>query len=157
MKLHIIRHAEPATSSNTGKDIDRTLTATGIEEARVLAEYLSERVSGCEVWCSGAVRTRETLDTLQKTISFGDCIYYPDFHLCPQSTYLHYLWQSETEDDLVIIGHNFGISDLVGYFTDEEMILQTAEYICIEFENLKRNELSTGTGTIVNRFHPELR
>ena len=50
-----------------------------------------------------------------------------------KKTYLKLIWQENHPDDLVLIGHNFGISDLANYFLDNQIELRTAEYICIEF------------------------
>ena len=154
MKIHLIRHAEPNHSSPSGKDIDRTLTSHGIEQAKTLGKHLIRELNNCEVWCSDAQRTRQTFDELRKSISFGEHRFFLDFHLCPKSTFLHYLWQSDSNADLVIIGHNFGISDLLSYFTNEEITMDTCENVCIQFEGLGRKELSQSTGTIVDRYHP---
>lgn len=154
MKIHLIRHAEPNSTSASGKDIDRTLSNVGIQQADALGKYLNGRLDNCEVWCSAAQRTRLTLEGMSKSVSFGECSFYGDFHLCPKSTFLHYLWQSDSGHDLVIIGHNFGISDLLSYFTNADITMNTSEYICIEFEDLGRKELSQSTGVIIDRYRP---
>ena len=154
MKIHLIRHAEPNHSADSGKDLDRTLTGIGIEQAKALGKHLASKLENCEVWCSKAQRTLQTLEGLRESVSLGECRFFLDFHLCPKNTFLHYLWQSDSNEDLVIIGHNFGISDLLSYFTNEDITMDTSEYICIEFENLGRKGLSQGTGIIIDRYRP---
>lgn len=155
MKLHLIRHAEPVDSAPSGKDIERELTEFGRQQAKSLALHLSKRIDNSEVWCSNAIRTKETLEILQSSVSFGECHFLADLYLCSKSTYLQYLWESNGSKDLIIIGHNFGISDLLEYFTDDEISMQTCEYICIDLGTLRREELSKGSGIIIDRYLPK--
>ena len=74
-------------------------------------------------------------------------------YLGPLSNYLKIIWGIESNEDILIVGHNLGISDLVSYFTEEFIEMQTAEYICIDFELDSWIETSKGLGTISVRFH----
>ncbi len=154
MKLHILRHAEPELNSFSGKDFDRVLTKRGIHQCELLKKAVAKRIEGTEVWCSGALRTRQTYELLAREIQFDKHTFYDEFHLCSKQIYLQHIWQSNSNNDLMIIGHNFGISDLVNYFTNDSIMLQPGEYICIDFQDLNRQETSQGMGSIVHRFNP---
>lgn len=154
MKIHLIRHAEPSASAESRKDIDRALCQTGIDQASKLGLYLKEKGLDCEVWCSSALRTRQTWEILSSHVKFGKCAFHPHLYLCPKEVLLHEVWQSEGSEDLVLIGHNFGISDFISYLTDKNIVLSTCDYYCIDFGNRQRTEVSAGTGLIVDHYRP---
>lgn len=154
MRLHLIRHADRTLTAPSGNDFDCTLTHVGFEQCKILAKHVKPYLEGIEVWCSGAKRTRQTLSVLEKVVSFGPVTYADTFHLCPKEVFLEHIWASDSDQDLLIIGHNFGISDLVNYLTDSNITMHTAEYIIIDFPGLNRNEISQGGGIIFHQYHP---
>lgn len=155
MKLHILRHAKTDNYSSTGKDINRKLLPEGIEQANALRSYF-DKIEGVKtVWCSEAERTRQTAE-----IVLNDTYPKPNFnlelYLASKQILLQNLWKFESSEDLLIIGHNFGISDLINYFVDDYHKLDTAEYVCIEFSCNTWTETSMGAGTIVDRYRPKV-
>jgi len=154
MKLHIIRHAKTDSYSSTGKDIDRPLLPEGIKQANELREYFNTVNEIETIWCSEARRTKQTAEiVLNDTHPAPE--YEHDLYLASKQTMLQLLWNFKSAGDLLIIGHNFGISDLTHYLTGEYVQLETAEYVCIEFNCDSWTETSMGTGTIVDRYHPK--
>ncbi len=153
MKLHLIRHAK-AKSPSEVTDFERNLSSKGKEQAEKLTHYLMGKKLPQEVWCSSAKRTVETLSFIELNHSFSVVRKMNELYLCSKDLYLKELWSTKIENDLLIIGHNFGISDLVNYFTGELVMMDTAEYICIDFGNLLINESSKDTGVIIDRFIP---
>ena len=153
MKLHLIRHAKTLQALPDENDFDRALAEHGKRQAASLAEYLKEKIVSCEVWCSQARRTKETYDILEKAgNSFRTITYFNEFYLCSKDAFLEKLWMDNSTEDVMIIGHNFGISDLANYFLDDMLEMRTCEYICIEFEAHRRNETSRETCVIVDRW-----
>ena len=153
MKLYLIRHAK-AKYPKEMLDIDRSLSEQGRVQAEKLANFLSNKTLPTDVWCSASQRTIETLTYIEKKHSFLLKKKMNELYLCTKDYFLKELWSGNQKDDLLIVGHNFGISDLVNYFTGELLLMDTAEYICIDFGELNLNESSKGTGTIVDRFIP---
>ena len=153
MKLHLIRHAQ-AQFPEGGLDIERFLSDKGRGQARQLADFLSSKDLPNEVWCSAAQRTKETLSFIEKEHSFPVRIELNELYLCSKDLFLKKIWGSDLQKDLLIVGHNFGVSELVNYFTGELLLMDTAEYICIDFGDLSLNESSKETGVIVDRFIP---
>ena len=154
MKLHLIRHAKASGYSISGNDFDRELSEKGIRQATALGEFLQNEISTCSVSCSNAVRTRQTLSIVGEQNSFSDIKFYNELYLCSKETYLEHLWQFAGNDDLVIVGHNFGISEVASYLTDEFVEMRTCEYVCILFEDMTWSEISKGTGTKINQYRP---
>lgn len=156
MKIHLIRHAKTAPTEFNGKDFDRTLMTKGIIQSNVLAYFLSENSISPELtWCSSAVRTTQTLSILKQSNEFGKIVYSPEMYLCDRNVYLKIIWEQKNNKELLFVGHNDGISDLASYFSDQDVILKTSEYICIDFPFDNWKEASVGTGTITARFRPE--
>lgn len=155
MKLHLIRHAKTLQAEFNERDFNRHLMEKGKDQAEALGEYLNNQNISCAVWCSEATRTKETLVILQKKCQFSEITYSTDLYLCSKRTFLEKLWLDKSNEDLIIVGHNFGISDLATYFLNEDIEMRTGEYLCIDFGNYARNETSNGLGKLLNRWRFE--
>ena len=151
MKLHLIRHGK-AVKYNGKDDHSRTLSKKGVGQIERLTEYLGDTLNNVEAWSSSSARTIGTLEILSNEIDFADEKIIDAFYLCSKEDYLDKIWKNSNELDIVIIGHNFGISDLVNYLSDELTLMSTGEYICLDFNSLSLKESSKGTGIIVDRF-----
>lgn len=157
MKIHLIRHAKTAPSSISGNDFDRRLLTKGIVQANVLASFLKTKTIHPQLTlCSEATRTKETLLILQHSINLGEIIFSSELYLCDRETYLKDIWKLKKCKELVIIGHNDGISAFASYLCDESLNMRTCEYYCIEFETENWNEISIGTGKVIDHFHPSV-
>ena len=152
MKLHLIRHAKALQPELNQHDFKRSLSDRGKQQAKALGKYLNDKGLTSEVWCSDAVRTKQTLEIIGLENRFEKITFFNEFYLCPKQTFLEKLWLDDSEKDIVIVGHNFGISDLANYFLDDVIEMRTCEYLCIEFKTEKRNETSRDTGMIVDRW-----
>src|SRR5690606_9776363 len=154
--LYIIRHAKAETFSFDKKDFDRPLLQDGINRVRTHALLLKEEVIKKEkktlIVSSTAVRAAETA-----TI-FANIIAYPEQEIRwdPSIYEAHYLEilksindVSSTFDQLLIFGHNPGLSDLVEYISNEFISLKTASIACLTIEHdLDFSTLSANTASI---------
>lgn len=157
MKIHLLRHAKTEIQSISGKDFDRALLPKGIVQANICGSFFQmENTDIQETWCSEAIRTKQTLQIVSKFISCGKIIYSKDLYLADRETLLAKLWKCRHGKDILIVGHNDGISSLASYLTDENIHLKTAGYICISFEADKWKDVSCGTGTILKEFRPQV-
>ncbi len=156
MKLHLLRHGKTSQQSDSGRDFDRKLNEKGLVQCEMIGEYLAEKKLDCEVWCSAAKRTRGTFSNVTKKIELKKVVMRDDFYLCSRKALLEALWQRSGNADLLIIGHNYGISDLATYLTDMRIELRTGGYICIDFNDFRWEEVSRGLGTILNQYRPKV-
>lgn len=154
MKIYLLRHASPSFGSISGKDSDRSLSMKGIQEAALLADFLQKEVSPCEVWCSSAVRTCETLAEISRQWTPPETSYLSHLYLASKEILLHEIWQSAGEENLMIIGHNMGLSNLLTYLTGIEHVLQPSELVELNFEGLSREEVSQASASTGLRFYP---
>jgi phosphohistidine phosphatase len=151
--LHFLRHAKTNQNSATGRDFDRELLPRGYEQIIELqAKIATKPISISHVFCSSAQRTRQTLSQIatffpDATISFHDELY-----LASKSELLNFLTEKKNSEEILVIGHNEGLSDLVSYLTDTDIHLKTCGYIQVSFPFDHSGYLSSGTGSVVETF-----
>jgi len=138
--LHLLRHSKTNQISSSGKDFDRELLDRGKEQARMMSEHFKEMsIAQTSVYCSSAMRTRETLAIIQEEINFSDITYLDELYLASEMALLQFLWEKDAED-IMIIGHNEGLSDLASYCMGAEFHLKTCSYIKINISALNWQE-----------------
>jgi phosphohistidine phosphatase len=155
MKLHLIRHAKTEQFSPTGKDFDRELMKRGRKQCVELNQFLNNQdLKDTLVFCSSARRTKETLSYLMSNFSNRNCFFDKELYLCSLKSHLDFLWKMNQQKDIILIGHNFGISDLANYFLDAKIEIRTAEYLLISFPFDSWNETSSATGSLALLYRP---
>ena len=147
MIVHLLRHAKTEVFSNTGKDFDRKLAPKGHQQCLKLKALLS-KVMGEEtkIFSSSARRTRETARFIfddQQEILFFDELY-----LAGKDNLMAFISNREEVKEILIIGHNFGISELASYYTGKQILLKTGGFVSIDFPDFSVNELSASIGII---------
>ena len=146
MIVHLMRHAKTEMLSSTGRDFDRKLALKGHKQCTQLKEIIEgQHLDISQIYCSSAQRTRETAKLIfgeNKSMTFHD-----DLYLCEQSDLLQFVWNLDTATDIMLIGHNFGLSNLASYFLDEDIYLKTGAMLSIDFSFSKSSDLSKATGS----------
>ena len=160
MKLHLLRHAKTNQDSKTGQDFDRELLPKGEKQVAEMAPFLS-KLKNIEVHCSSAKRTRQTFELLSSTknndsFQFDSIHFSNELYLCSHLDLLNYINSLNTKNDILLIGHNNGISDFASYLSDEFIDFKTCGYCELEIQIDSWNELSRGTAKVINRFRPEV-
>ena len=153
MLLFLIRHAAAQNNSKTGKDFDRSLTKKGVMQAQKLGDYISSlNVIMQHVYVSTSQRTRETAKYALHSISnikYENSLYLPD-----SKELLKFINDLEINGNLLILGHNEGISSLASYLTNQYVGLSTANSVIIEFDCENSHEISGETGRLIDFFSP---
>ncbi len=155
--LHLIRHAKTEVNSESGKDYDRCLHPKGVIQANALGNYLSllnSDLSKCFV--SSAKRTRQTAEILNNLHSLGKISIKDDLYSCGYEKYLEILWEEKSKQDLLFIGHNDGISELVSYFIDDHFTMSTCHYVCLSFRLDSWEQVCRGAAVISDDFRPKV-
>lgn len=124
MHLAIVRHGKAEEESESGRDVDRRLTARGVRQAQHVGEHLAARaVRPRALFCSRAARAAETGAIIARCL--GLTPRHDDRLLvdAPVGPVLDLLREaaSEMEDEaarppasVVIVGHNPQLSHLAG-------------------------------------------
>lgn len=157
--LQILRHAKTEKIKLNQRDFDRKLTERGLGQMADLIAQKNTVLSKAEsVLVSSARRTRMTWDTLSHLftkipVSFDDNLY-----LAPLVQLAKTIeQQDDTLDNILLIGHNDGLSDLVSYLVDEPIYLPTSGYIELELNVEHWSHFSRGIASVKDQFFSEFR
>jgi|TARA_B110000305_G_scaffold240353_1_gene310712 phosphohistidine phosphatase len=149
LRLHLIRHANAEGFDASGKDFNRSLSEKGLiqcEKTKTILMNLSLGPQEIKAFSSSSFRTKETVDLLfDKQFNFS---YHDDLYLCSVTNLMDFIWELKTQSDIILVGHNSGLSDLASYFTAKNVFMKTGALLSIEFPLGSSEELSKGLGEI---------
>ena len=149
MIVHLLRHAKTEISSNSGRDFDRRLASEGHHQCVELQKIIQSNISlKTKISCSSANRTKETAALLFEESRSID--YFESLYLSDLSGLLAFIWKQESDADMLIIGHNFGISELASYLIGKQVVMRTCGFISIDFEGLTAKEISNANGVLIS-------
>lgn len=151
MKLYLLRHAKTNQQSPTGKDFDRKLLPKGHAQCELMKKHF-DQLNDLYILCSSAQRTRETLEGIH--LNNSEVEFRDELYLCGRDTLLTAIWECKSDKDLLIIGHNFGISDLAEYLLEDYIEMRTCELLVFDFEIDSWQEVSKGLGELTHRYRP---
>ncbi|PWH86841.1 SixA phosphatase family protein [Brumimicrobium oceani] len=158
MRLYLLRHGDAEKESKAGKDFDRGLTELGRKQVERVKNRLENDYSDREftVFCSAAQRTRETWQIIAPVVEVEELEFLDDLYLAERTQLLNFIWNvNHPTEDVLIIGHNKGISDLASYLLDERIMLPTSGFLVIDFPNCHElTETSLGCGAKLSKCFP---
>lgn len=110
-KILLLRHAEALNATFSINDFNRSLSHSGQQQASSIGQKIHRYVtSSISVACSTAVRTRQTLETLNID-HILDVHYYDSLYNGDLTDYLEVITEA-SNFPLLLIGHNPVISEL---------------------------------------------
>lgn len=154
-KLYLIRHAKAEDYSLAKKDYDRNLIAKGKERAKQIATLLKEEfvlTPQTKVLSSSANRAIQTAELFCKILNYPVTEIRQDKNIY-EARYLDILKSinstADSVENLLVFGHNPGLSDLTHYLTDAYVDLKTSEVAIIELEEgIDFTSLAGGTASL---------
>jgi len=157
VNLFLIRHAKTEKQSISGKDFDRKLAEKGKNQARILNDFIASfDFQAVDIWCSDAERTKQTIAAIDSNFPSENIEFKKELYLASLNEINQLIWNSESDQDLLIIGHNEGLSELASYYAGENIHLKTATFLQITFNADTRKEWSQDLGSIKTLFRPEI-
>lgn len=153
MQLHLLRHAKTNQSSPTGKDFDRELLPRALEQITELKQYFAARpIAPKYILCSTAKRTRQTLAELKALWPNAQMLFRDELYLASKQEILSVICALNTPEEILVVGHNEGLSELAIYLSDQAIWLKTCGLVSLEFPFESSALVSKETGVIVGRF-----
>ena len=153
MKLHLLRHAKTNQSSPTSLDYDRELLPRGYEQIAELKLFLAQHpIQPKHILCSSAMRTRQTLAEIQDFWPSASIHFIDELYLASKQEILSEICALQTSDEMLVVGHNEGLSDLVMNLAHPPHALKTCGFISIEFPFESSAYISQDTGRILAMF-----
>jgi phosphohistidine phosphatase len=158
--LLIVRHAKTERTSATGTDIDRKLTERGLKDAPALGKALRKlEITVDQVFCSTAVRARETAELLLEKLQYRGTVDYRQGIYLAEPNALVDLLRTEGEGTTVmIIGHNPGLEALAGLLSSgraQGVQLCTGAMVRIDFDMPDWTDIAPGRGALTWILTPE--
>ena len=153
MKLHLLRHAKTNPHSTTGLDFDRELLPRGYEQITELKTFLEAHpIDPKIILCSSAMRTRQTLAEIQDFWPEADIRFIDDLYLASKQEILSEICALQTSDEMLVVGHNEGLSELAMNLARPRHLLKTCGFISMEFPFETSAYISADTGSILQVF-----
>ena len=164
--LYILRHAKAEVGSATQDDFDRALVLRGLLDAAALAAHMAQRgVMPQLIWCSSALRTRQTLSAMQENFTAPRPAEYHDKLYNASAGEMLALLSSAPDDvaSLMVIAHNPGVHQLalkLAKTGDEKKLdtlaikYPTCSLTVVEFTNAAWCDLAVSAGTLVDFITP---
>ena len=118
-KLIIIRHCKSSWSDLTLNDFDRPLNNRGVQDGNLMSKELSKKIDNVDLLISSSSkRTRLTADFFIELIKINKISFIDDLYHSSSENIINKLKKiSNTNESIMVIGHNPGLTDLVNKLT----------------------------------------
>jgi phosphohistidine phosphatase len=147
MKLFVLRHGQAENAKQGIKDFNKKLTENGILQAIKIGDFLKDFTID-QIICSAAVRTSETEAIINEFLKIDDVSYVDELYLASSEVIKNTICNLAIEQNVLYIGHNFGISDFVRDISDQDINMTTCMLAEIEIQGNEWNLLSNGIGEL---------
>jgi len=125
----LMRHAKSSWKDSKLADMERPLNKRGKKDAPMMGKILRDKeLTPQRIFCSPAVRTRQTAEAIVEKSHFKGQVEYVDpFYLAEPDVYLTSLQQLPDDmERVMLIGHNPGLEGLVQILSRQVESLPTS-------------------------------
>ena len=149
--LYLLRHAKSSWKDASLADFERPLKGRGRDAAEQMGRFLaSKKVTVGALISSPSVRTRQTIDLVQREVQLG---VEPQFDQRIYEASLSTLVQvlSEIPDDkkaAMLVGHNPGMEEMLAFLTRESRHMPTCALAKISIDGSSWKEAGRGAGKL---------
>lgn len=158
-RIHIIRHAKSDWSIEGQRDIDRTLNARGLANAPMMASRFASKYGSPDlIICSPAKRTFETCQFFCQSLAYDlkKVFFEEKIYEAPLENLIHVVEAiSDSNNEVLFIGHNYGVSQLVHYLCEELIAMPTCAIASIDLEVEHWKEVYRGCGQLITYDFPK--
>ncbi len=157
LTLYLLRHGKAVKPGGLTNDFKRKLNKKGTAQANQVGYiFQQEGIDVEQIIASGAQRTQETAEILnyylwKKPIEFDDSLY-----LATREKIQEILVEKANSKNVVLTGHNFGLSDFVNYLANDQLVMSTGMLVQINFNFDDWNLIGPNTGTIERILEPKV-
>ena len=158
-RIILYRHSKSSWEDLHIDDYDRPLNQRGLNDAEYMATVIGTKVILPDlILCSGAVRTRQTIDALRKKNPFIEIDYDDNLYLTEVFAIEYLIGGVANEiETLLICGHNPALTEFINQKTDstyEE--IPTSCIVVIEFQDYLWKDIANAKGKIVYFEYPNM-
>lgn len=148
MRLYLLRHAHPLAASTHKPDFELELSPAGLRQLPKLSKdikNLTDSFLNLEIYCSTAERIKQTIQGVIGDETSINVNYLHDLYLPKFEQLLTFLNHLNTSNDILIVGHNPGLSQLASYYCGEQILLSPGDLITLDFGIDNSNGFSKNT------------
>ncbi len=156
--LYLFRHAKSSWADASLADFDRPLNERGKEAAFLMGKVMRQRhVSPANVVCSPAKRTRKTLKVAFESAGLNSQVNLEEGVYLASAEKLFALLSNldDSQESVMLIGHNPGLEDLVTGLTGRYERFPTATLTELELDIDCWRAIRMGCGRIVWLVRPK--
>ncbi|MFD1552242.1 hypothetical protein DNU06_11585 [Putridiphycobacter roseus] len=154
MKLFLLRHGKAAQGVENQKDFDRPLNEKGEKQIKKIGKFLQNQ--GIEkIVSSSALRTKQTTKIVNKALEVEDVTFDKSLYLASSMDIHELINGLVTAKTMLVVGHNYGISELIDYYTGNAVVLSTGCMAIIEFDVTSSAHFSRFAGTLKEIVSPK--
>jgi len=134
LKLYFLRHAKSSWDDLHLDDFKRPLSERGLKNSEMLNAFLkSKKTTFSKVYSSSSVRTQITCSvSLEGVYDFEKVSFLDDLYHASAEYLEDFLQSKLSEESVLFVGHNPGLSDLVSHLTHRDIYLRTCDLISLE-------------------------
>jgi phosphohistidine phosphatase len=137
--LYLVRHSKSSWKDSAIPDFDRPLSKRGINDAPLIGKVLAHKNIKVDLIISSpAKRTRQTAEIIAEKIKYKkDVKFDKDLYEADVFEIIAIIKEvDESIDDLMIVGHNPGLTDVLNYVTNSNIDnIPTCGVAKLEFNN----------------------
>lgn len=150
--LYLLRHAKAETKEGSKPDFERVLADKGRKQSLAMGKVMksNQLVPDC-VLCSPANRTKETLEGVRKILELDSDILQWERIIYEGGAKDLLKLLADTSNKcttVLLVGHNFAISDFYNKLTVENGMMSTADLAKINFDVTEWEAVSFGSGQL---------
>ena len=156
--LIIVRHCKSSWKDPSLSDFDRPLNKRGNIDGELMSNYLREKEKKIDkLILSTSIRTRLTSKYFIEKIHFNSISYLDELYHASYSEIIKIISKIENNfNNIMVIGHNPGLTELINYFTDMRIYnIPTTGIIKVEFKEAKWSKITENKGKIVYKKFPK--
>lgn len=152
-RIYLMRHGK-AEDGFDKSDFDRDLIAKGVKKTeKVLQTLIKKKLKPELILVSLAHRTMQTADVVKRVLSLEEEVVVEEkaLYLAVSNSILDVIYTVDDQiNDLMIIGHNPGISTLATYLAQQDIDwMPTSSIVAIEIHAEKWNEIASSKGKML--------
>jgi phosphohistidine phosphatase len=157
LNLYLLRHGKASGDAGSDGDFDRKLNKKGTAQSNQIGFILKQNgIKFDQIIASGALRTVQTAEIIKHFTAGPDIQFFDDLYLARMHKIVECLNSEGKGTDLLYVGHNFGISDICGYLTGDNLSLSTAQLVHIRFNFDVWKMVGQETGEFVETIVPDV-
>ena len=148
LKLILLRHGKAANPESGQEDYDRPLNRKGIVQINQIGHHLSTVCDIEQIISSSAKRTFETSQIVNHYLQLKAVDFNKSLYLANEEQILTEIKSRAKKDQILYVGHNFGISNLASLLGGNSISMTTGMMVSFNFAATNWEDIQFGKGQI---------